>query len=143
VSADESVPFVFDAEPLLALAFEEPGKDRVAELLREIDRGEVPGLLNAINACEVHYWIVRKRGRSRADRFVRALGARGLDLIESVSMWPTASAVIVEYNPSLADAFALATAIEHNGVLIAGGDDDWDDPIADGHAIERFRAGSS
>lgn len=129
---------VFDAEPLIAYFCDETGSDTVEEYIEAVT-GTSDGCISKINLAEVHYIVRYIDGEARANTVVDIIEENGIVSVDVSETWSLAADVKYRYSPSLADAFALATATHMDGLLLAGADDDWDDPIADGYDIERFR----
>ena len=123
--------YVFDTEAIIAFLYDEPGHDRVGDLLDEVDAGDAVGLLSEMNASEVYYLVARYEGtpdkRSTpaslraADRDIRTLTRRGV-AVERAE-WRLAGEVKADGDISLADASAVALAHGRDATLIAGGDD--------------------
>lgn len=135
MSVPDSV--VFDTEPLVAYADGETGSDTVATYLDAVVHGEANGICNFVNASEVRYILARKYDRDVADRFLRWLWTIGIEAVDAETVWERASEYVIDHNPALGDAYALATAEAVTATLLVGGDDDYDDvTTAD---IERFR----
>jgi len=137
--------YVFDTEAIIAYLYDEPGRDVVEELLTEVRDGSVEGLIAETNAAEVLYLIARAEGNEggptqasfrTADRDVRALQRWGIALERAD--WRVAGEVKADGHISLADAHAVALAAETDGMLIAGGDDDFDSLPIDVD-VTRFR----
>jgi predicted nucleic acid-binding protein len=137
--------YVLDAEPLIAFLYEEPGHEAVADLLGRVEAGDVAGLLAEVNASEVLSLVARIEGEDgvatagslrAADRDVRALSRRGLD-IERAD-WSLVGRIKAEGGLALGDAHAAALAHEHDATLLAGGDGEFDDLPVD-VTVERFR----
>lgn len=130
---------VFDTEAYIAHYFEEPGADVVDDWLNQVYDGELEGFVSATTLVEVRYIICRSEGKTMddADEYVEQL------------IWPNfteyeiaprdVAEIKYQYAIALGDAFSLATAVSKDARLIAGADDDWDEPIVDGYDIERFR----
>lgn len=138
--------YVFDTEAIIAFLYDEPGHDRVGELLEEVEAGEVDGLLSETNASEVYYLVVRIEGTAEdeptpaslraADRDIRTLERRGV-AVERAD-WRLAGEVKADGDISLADAYGVALAADRDATLVAGGDDDFDAlPVA--VDVEQFR----
>lgn len=140
--------FVFDAEPLLAFLYDEPGHDAVAARLQAIDTGDSAGSIAEVTASELLYLIARIEGEDGAptteslrvaDRDVRSLERYGLTLRRAE--WRLAGEIKADGHISLGDAYAVALAHERDVPLVVGGDDDFDAlPVS--VDIERFRDGS-
>jgi PIN domain. len=132
---------VFDAEPLIAHAADEPGSDVVETYLDAVAVEDTAGYVSCVNLTEIRDTLARKYDRSTADDYLDWLDDLGLDTKDTEAVWVGASEYILTYNPALGDSFALATAKDVNATLLVGGDDDYDD-VSD-VPIERFRDGSA
>jgi predicted nucleic acid-binding protein len=138
--------YVFDTEAIVAFLYGEPGHDRIGELLAAVEASDARGYLAEANASEVYYLIARFEGTDderptreslrTADRDLRALERRGL-AIEQPD-WRLAAEVKSDGGLSLADAYAVALAVEREAELVAGGDDDFDSLPVD-VTVQRFR----
>lgn len=128
---------VFDAEPLLAHADDEPGGDVTETYLDAVANGEIDAELTRINATEIRYVLARKRDTSVADRYLRWLEDIGVTPADAGGLWADAAHWVLSHNPSLADAYALAAAERANATLLVGADGDFDG--VEGVTIERIR----
>jgi len=131
---------VFDAEPLIAHADDEPGSDVVEEYLDAVAVEDTAGYTSCVTLAEIRYTIARKYDRPTADEYLDWLTDLGIETVEVADCWQEASEYILRYNPALGDSFALATAEEVEATLLVGGDDDYDE-VSD-VPVERFRDGS-
>lgn len=138
---------VFDAEPLLAFSFDEPGADEVERWLDRVYDGEVDGYISTINLAEFRYIATRKTSTERADSHIGNLRDMGLAEYNIDGLWEAASKLKATYSPSIGDAYAVAAAKdldeddERNVTLLVGADDDYDvfeDQEGFRHLIERF-----
>jgi uncharacterized protein with PIN domain len=132
---------VFDAEPLIAHADDEPGSDVVEEYLDAVAVKDTAGYVSCVNFAEIRYTLARKYDRTTADDYLDWLDELGIETQDVDTVWINASEYILKYNPALGDSFALATAEDVDATLLVGGDDDYDD-VSD-VPIERFRDGSA
>lgn len=132
---------VFDAEPLIAHATDEHGASTVEAYLNAVAGDGADGFCNHVNRTEIRYTIARKYGRTAADEYLDWLGAIGIEPVDAAPVWSAAAECVLEHNPALGDAFALATAQHTDATLLIGGDDDYDEVT--GIPIERFRDGSA
>ena len=132
---------VFDAEPLIAHADDEPGSGVVEEYLDAVAAEDTAGYASCVNLAEIRYTLARKYDRTTADDYLDWLDDLGIETRDIDAVWIEASEYILAYNPALGDSFALATADDVDATLLVGGDDDYDD-ISD-VPIERFRDGSA
>lgn len=138
--------YVFDTEAIVAFLYDEPGHERVGELLGAVESDATRGLLSATNASEVYYLVARFEGTAddeptaaslrAADRDLRTLRRAGLT-VERAD-WRLAGEVKADGHVSLADAYAVALAASEDATLVVGGDDDFESlPVA--VDVERFR----
>ena len=132
---------VFDAEPLIAHADDEPGSDVVERYLDAVAVEDAAGYTSCVNLAEIRYTIARKYDRDTADEYLDWLTDLGIETVDVGDAWREASEYVLQYNPALGDSFALATAEDVEATLLVGGDDDYDE-ISD-VPIERFREGSA
>lgn len=132
---------VFDAEPLIAHADDEPGSDVVEEYLDAVAVEDAAGYTSCVNLAEVRYTIARKYDRDTADEYIDWLTDLGITTADVGDSWVKASEYSLQYNPAFGDSFALAAAEDVGGTLLVGGDDDYDE--ISNILIERFRKGSA
>ena len=139
---------VFDAEPLLAFSFDEPGAGEVEHWLDRVYDGEIDGYVPTINLAEVRYIAARKTSVAKADSHIDDLREMGVTPYNIDALWNAASDLKATYSPSLTDAYAVAVANDLDNddkrdvTLLVGADDDYDVfENEDGytHLIERFR----
>lgn len=139
---------VFDAEPLLAFAFDEPGAGEVERWLDRVYDAEIDGYVTTLNLAEFRYVTARESSTADADAHIDDLREMGVLEYGIDDLWDRASNVKATFGPALGDAYAIAAARElddgpgPNVTLLIGADDDYDDlEEADGfaHVVERFR----
>jgi predicted nucleic acid-binding protein len=131
---------VFDAEPLVAHADDEPGAEVVEQYLDAVALDDATGYVNYVNVTEIRYILARKYDRATADEYLDWLADLGIERLGVGDVWTTASDHVLAVNPALGDAFALATAGHVDGTLLAGGDGEYDE-VTD-VPVERFREGA-
>jgi len=117
---------VFDTEALLIFYLGEEGADIVEDLLRRIQNKELKGFLNIVNLTEFYY-ILYRRDAAIAEEKVRNLRAYGIEIVPLMdnAIWREAGRIKGEHAISLADAFAVATAISKKDKLVVGRDEDF------------------
>lgn len=139
---------IFDAEPLLAFSFDEPGAGEVERWLDRVYDSEIDGRVTTINLAEFRCIATRRASKEEADAHIDDLREMGVAKYEIDDLWEPASALKASYSPSLGDAYAVAAAKEidnddgQNATLLVGADDDYDVFEEKGgfqHLIERFR----
>lgn len=137
---------VFDAEPLLAFAFDEPGAETVEKWLDRVYDGDRAGYVATVTLAEFRYVAARQASPEAADAHIRRLQELGLTTYEIDGCWQTVAELKRRLTISLGDAYAVAAAIDldSEGVtLLVGADDDFDAIEADDELqcrIERFRS---
>jgi len=117
---------VFDTEALLIFYLGEEGAEVVEDLLRRIQNKETKGFLNIVNLTEFYY-ILYRRDAAIAEEKVRNLRAYGMEIVPIIdnAIWREAGKIKGEHAISLADAFAVATAMAKGDKLVVGRDDDF------------------
>ena len=137
---------VFDAEPLVAFAFDEPGAETVEAWLDRVYDGDRAGYVATVTLAEVRYVAARKASPEQADAHIRRLRELGLSEYEIDGLWRTAAELKRRHALAVGDAYAVAAAVDLDAdedvTLLVGADDDFDavenDPDRQ-HLIERFR----
>ena len=137
---------VFDAEPLVAFAFDEPGAETVEDWLDRVYDGDRAGYVATVTLAEVRYVAARKASPEQADTHIRRLRELGLSEYEVDGLWRTAAELKRRHALAVGDAYAVAAAADLDAdedvTLLVGADDDFDavenDPDRQ-HLIERFR----
>jgi len=115
-------PRVLDSRILMAwLKDQPPGAEAMDRLWRSAARGEVRLILSLLNLGEVYYLTARAKSVAAAGRVLEQLRAMSLEI------WPVSEALVLEaaqlkarYAISYADAFAAATAISTEALLVTG-----------------------
>ena len=117
---------VFDTEALLIFYLGEEGADIVEDLLRRIQNKETKGFLNIVNLTEFYY-ILYRRDAAIAEEKVQNLRAYGMEIVPLMdnAIWREAGKIKGEHAISLADAFAVATAIAKKDKLVVGRDEEF------------------
>lgn len=139
--------YVFDAEPLVAYLYDEPGADRVAEVLTAVYDDEVAAALSEVTATEVVYKTAWLRADGRPDESdldagresLRDFLDQGVHLEPPSDSWTTAAAIKADGGIALGDAFAVALAHVSDATLVVGADGDFDDLPLDVE-LERIRS---
>ena len=113
---------VLDAWAVLALLRgERPAAEVVRRYVRRTADGHFEVLLNVVNLGEVLYRLIHVEGRAKAtDRFTRFRRGPVIIVPSRESMVLEAAELKGRYSLSYADAFAVATAVEFDAVLVTG-----------------------
>ena len=110
-----SALYLLDTSALLTFIEDEPGSDRVEEVLKD-----AAILLPWPVLMEIYYITLQEKGRAEADRryaLLRQLRAEILWTMDEPVLL-TAARLKAEHHVSLADAVVAAFAIRNNAVLI-------------------------
>lgn len=112
---------VIDTEALLAFYLGETGADKIEQILRQSHNGSLECFLNIVNLSEFYYILARK-SKNIADEKERNLRSFGIKIVpvDDDSLWREASRIKASHSLSLADAFAIATAVVLKADLVAG-----------------------
>lgn len=139
--ASMTVDYVFDAEPLIAYLYDEPGAPEVTERLRAIQADDATGTISHATATEVVYKVARletgdpNRASPGEDELevgegdLRVLQGFGLE-IETPST-STVASIKAAGGISLGDSYAAALAAETGATLVVGADPEFDDVSVD------------
>jgi uncharacterized protein with PIN domain len=130
--------YVFDAEPLISLRYDEPGAGRVEEILEDVYDGEPAAAMSAVTAAEVEYVVGRIEESLNAGRRTVRNHVDGGVAIEPVSNHRhAASRIKMSGGISLGDAFSAGLAHSTDATLVIRGDEEFDDlPVS--VSIERI-----
>lgn len=110
-----SRPYLLDTSAIMTLIEEEPGADRVEELLRT--QGVFIPFLDGL---EVYYVTLQERSQDEADRrlaLIRQLPATWLDQVTETVLI-RAGHFKARYRISLADAIIAAFAVDQGAILV-------------------------
>lgn len=112
---------MLDSFAVLAWVQNEPGADRIEALLTRAQRRKTPLLLNVINLGEIYYRLARQQGHSFAQEIIRQIEILPLQLYPCDQVLVLEAAKVkADYSMAYADAFAVATALRENAVVVTG-----------------------
>jgi predicted nucleic acid-binding protein len=112
---------LLDSYAILAFLNDEEGAERVAHLLGEAESSGTPLLVNEINVGEVYYIVAKHRSDDAAEQVLLHLERLALELVPNTFDDVLAAARLkARLLISYADAFALATAIRFDALLVTG-----------------------
>ena len=114
-------PSVLDSFALMAFLGKESGFETVRALLRDAAVSERPAIMNEINIGEVYYRTAKGRSLAQADTFLRILETLPVRIVgNTFPQVLEAARLKARYPIAYADAFALATAIREQALLVTG-----------------------
>jgi len=116
---------VFDTEVILKFYLGERGADKVKRYIEEVAEGSYEGYVNRVNLAEFYYILYRK-SRDIAEEKLNNLISFGIKPVDVKDNWKTAAEIKGKRGIPLGDAFAAATAVNLDAVLLAGRDSDFE-----------------
>ena len=112
---------LLDSHAILAFLNDEAGAEHVARLLEQAESSGPPLLVNEINVGEVYYIVAKHRSMDAAEEVLLHLDRLAVELVPNALEDAMAAARLKARFPlSYADAFALATAIRFDALLVTG-----------------------
>lgn len=112
---------VFDSFALLRFFQKEPGGEKVRTLLHRTVADDTPRLINAINLGELIYITQRRFGDQKKLEILSHIHRMGFTVLPCPNELIFRAAELKARHPiSYADAFAMASAIEHAAPLVTG-----------------------
>jgi len=120
--------YVLDACALIALLDREPGYEEINHLLLKAELGEVSVYINFVNLLEVYYDRIKISSLERADIFLETIYNSSIEVLEmqNKEILRNAGRLKSSYKMSLADSFALSTAIYKQATIITADHHEFD-----------------
>ena len=119
--SDRGSVYILDSFALLAYLGGEAGEERVKEVLHEASHGRDRTLMSLINLGEVAYITERERGLAKAQEVLAVIEELPIEILPVDQQTVLAAAHIkAGYPVAYADAFVIAAAQSHNGVVLTG-----------------------
>lgn len=112
---------LLDSFAVLAWVQDEPGADRVDALLTHAKRRKAPLLVSVINLGEVYYQLARQLGHPFAQEIIRQIEILPLQFYPcDQALAIEAAKIKADFPMAYADAFAVATALREDAVVVTG-----------------------
>jgi ribonuclease VapC len=113
--------YVFDSYAMIAYFEDEPGADRVAQILRQLIQGKAKGYMSVVNWGEVYYNTMREEGIAEAERVILQLDKFPIQIVEVNRNFAYEAAKLKgKYRIAYADCFAVALSVKLNASLVTG-----------------------
>ena len=113
--------FVLDSFALLRFIQKEPGNEAVKAILDDARSGSACAMLNVINMGEIIYTVQRRFGLQFKLDVVMNISRLGIVILPATNdLVFRAAELKARFAMSYADAFAVASAIEHKATLVTG-----------------------
>jgi predicted nucleic acid-binding protein len=125
---------VFDAEPLIAYYWDEPGSDAVDSIVDDLEGGDVTAFVNIVTCSEIQY-VCGRDDRETARSYVQRV-REWCDVVSPEAVWQTAADYKRDHTIQLGNAFTLATAATKEATAYTGADGDFDGVDV---TVQRFR----
>jgi ribonuclease VapC len=125
---------VFDAEPLIAYYWDEPGSDAVEAIIDDLEAGDASAFVNTVTCTEIQY-VCGRDNRETAQSYVKRV-RDWCDVVAAEAVWQTAADYKRDHSIPLGDAFTLATAATREATAYIGADSDFDGVDV---TVQRFR----
>jgi len=112
---------LLDSFAILRWTQQEQGWERIKELFELAESGKESLTISQINLCEVYYKTIRIIDREKAQKFLETFYLLPIEIVHPSDelIWK-AGEIKADYPISLADCFAVATALERDATIITG-----------------------
>jgi len=116
--------YVLDSYAMIAYFEDEPGADRVAQILRQLIHGKAKGYMSVVNWGEVYYNTMREEGVAEAEKVILQLDKFPIQVVEVNRDFAYEAAKLKgKYRISYADCFAVALGVKLDASLVTGDPD--------------------
>ncbi len=113
--------YVLDSYAMIAYFEDEPGADRVAQILRQLIQRKAKGYMSVVNWGEVYYNTLREGGVAEAEKVILQLDRFPIQIVEvNRDSAYEAAKIKGKYRIAYADCFAVALSVKLNGFLVTG-----------------------
>ncbi len=112
---------LFDSYAILTFYQDEPGADKVEQILLAAAQEKALAYISEINLGEVYYQSIRRSGREAAVTILEQFHALPVHIVSpSTEIILRASEIKADYAVSYADCFAAATALSCAASVLTG-----------------------
>ena len=113
--------YVLDSYAMIAYFEDEPGADRVAQVLRQLIQGKAKGFMSVVNWGEIYYNTMREQGVTEAEKVIVQLDKFPIQIVEAnKDLAYDAAKLKGKYRIAYADCFAVALSVKLNASLVTG-----------------------
>lgn len=113
--------YVLDAFAFMAYFENEPGAERVEQILLDVRSGKARAFVSIINLGEVIYNIERKHGLNKAQDTLALIQEMPIEVLPADDQTVFAAAHVKANHPiSYADAFVIVAAQKLEGIIMTG-----------------------
>jgi len=120
--------YVLDANALIALLQDEPGAEKVFDVIKAAYKGEAEIIMHKANLLEVYYDAYRYRSKEQADLMVAEVVKSPIQINAEITddIFAKAGRLKATYKISFADSFALAQASISDAALLTSDHHEFD-----------------
>lgn len=116
--------YILDSYAMIAYFEDEPGADRVAQVLRQLIRGKAKGFMSVIHWGEIYYNTMREQGVSEAEKVILQLDKFPIQIVDvNKELAYEAAKLKGEFHIAYANCFAAALSVKLKANLITGDPD--------------------
>ena len=113
--------YVLDSFALIAFFEYEPGADKVAGILRDINEKKARGFMSVINWGEIYYNTMREAGIEEAEKVMEHFNKHSIQLIDADrDLTYRAAKFKAIYHIAYADCFAAALSSKLKATVVTG-----------------------
>jgi ribonuclease VapC len=113
--------YVLDSYAMIAYFEDEPGADRVSQVLRQLVQGKARGFMSVVNWGEVYYNTMGEQGVAEAEKVILQLDKFPIQLVEAdKDLAYDAAKLKGKYRIAYADCFAVALSTKLDASLVTG-----------------------
>lgn len=113
--------YVLDAFAFMTYLENEPGAERIEQILQDVQDGRARAFISIINLGEVIYNTERRYGLAKAQDALALIQRMPIEILPADDQTVLAAAHIKANHPiSYADAFVVVAAQKLNGILMTG-----------------------
>jgi len=117
----KSMKIVLDSYALIAYFEDEPGAEKVAQLLAQAELGEIALLMSIVNWGEVYYILYRSKGEYAAEESILVMDQLPITLVEVDKLLTYQAARLkAKYAVAFGDCFAAALAVVNESRVLTG-----------------------
>jgi len=113
--------YVLDSFALIAFFEDEPGADKVAGILRDINAKKAHGFMSVINWGEIYYNTMREGGIEEAEKVMKQFSKHFIQLVDADRDLAYRAAKLKAIYPiAYADCFAAALSSKLKATVVTG-----------------------
>ena len=113
--------YVLDSFAMIAYFEDEPGADKVSEILSVVMTRKAKGFMSVINWGEMYYNTMREQGVEEAESVLTQFDKYSIQIVEADKRLTYEAAKLkARYKIAYADCFAAALCLSLNASLITG-----------------------